>query len=209
MLYSVVKPCKHDTDWTLLARTIKLGAHTSYDKRMTHIDFQGQRSKVKVITIHLLLSIEQKVKPFYIANYDVISLLYSPVGRILQRLHCSCWLLWRKKPLNGFQRNLIENKISTSSLMFVFFVPIKKKKQDDRSSLWLAETFSTSPLKPLNRFQRNLTENKISTSSTMFEFFGPIGKSNGCPFLWLAETFLTSLKKPLNGIQETWQESRS
>ena len=29
-------------------------------------------------------------KPFYFANYNVISLLNSPVGRILQRWRCSC-----------------------------------------------------------------------------------------------------------------------
>ena len=35
-----------------------------------------------------------------------------------------------------------------------------------RPGLWLAETFSTSPLWPLNRIQRNLTWNKISTSAS-------------------------------------------
>ena len=40
------------------------------------------------------------------------------------------------------------------------------EKQDGRPGLWLAETFSTSPLKLLNRIQRNLTGSKISTSST-------------------------------------------
>ena len=49
---------------------------------------RGQRSRSH--TIYLLLSLEHKVKPFYIANYDVIFLLDSPVGRILQRLRWSC-----------------------------------------------------------------------------------------------------------------------
>ena len=40
--------CKHDTDWTVSARTVKLGTHTTYDKRTTPIDFQGHGSKVKV-----------------------------------------------------------------------------------------------------------------------------------------------------------------
>ena len=53
----------------------------------------------------------------------------------------------------------------------------RSEKQDGRPGLWLAETFSTSPLKPLNRIQRNLTRSKISTSSTKFVFFGPIGKT--------------------------------
>ena len=53
----------------------------------------------------------------------------------------------------------------------------RSEKQDGHPVLWLAETFSTSPLKPLNGIQRNLTGSKISTSSTKFVFFGPIGKS--------------------------------
>ena len=58
----------------------------------------------------------------------------------------------------------------------------RSQKQDGRPGLWLAETFSTSPLKPLNGFQRNLTGSKISTSSTKFVFFGPIGKTRWPPW---------------------------
>ena len=54
------------------------------------------------------------------------------------------------------------------------------EKQDGRPGLWLAETFSTSPLKPLNGIQRNLTGSKISTSSSEFVFFRPISKQK-CP----------------------------
>ena len=57
----------------------------------------------------------------------------------------------------------------------------RSEKQDGRPGLWLAETFSTSPLKPLNRIQRNLTGSKISPSSTKFLFFGPIGKTRWPP----------------------------
>ena len=56
------------------------------------------------------------------------------------------------------------------------------EKQDGRLGLWLAETFSTSPLKLLNEIQRNLTGSKISTSSTKFVFFGPIGKTRWPPW---------------------------
>ena len=52
----------------------------------------------------------------------------------------------------------------------------RSEKQDGQLGLWLAETFSTSPLKPLNGIERNLTGSKISTSSTKFVFFGLIGK---------------------------------
>ena len=59
--------------------------------------------------------------------------------------------------------------------------PGRSEKQNGRPGLWLAETFSTSPLKPLNRIQPNLTGSKISKSSTKFVFFGPIEKSRRPP----------------------------
>ena len=58
----------------------------------------------------------------------------------------------------------------------------RSEKQDGRPGLWLAETFSASPLKPLNEIQRNLTGSKISMSSTKFVFFGPIGKTRWPPW---------------------------
>ena len=67
------------------------------------------------------------------------------------------------------------------SLPIVCFLG-RSEKQDGRPGLWLAETFSTSPLKPLNGIQWNLTGSKISTSSTKFVFFGPIGKTRWPPW---------------------------
>ena len=77
-----------------------------------------------------------------------------------------------------------------------------RKKQDGHPCLWLAETFSTSPLKPLNGIWQNLTGIMISTSSTKFVFLGRSEKQDGRPGLWLAETFSTSPLKPLNRIQQ-------
>ena len=57
----------------------------------------------------------------------------------------------------------------------------RSEKQDGRPGLWLAETFSTSPLKRLNGIQRNLMGSKISASSTKFVFFGSIGKTRWPP----------------------------
>ena len=58
----------------------------------------------------------------------------------------------------------------------------RSEKQDGRPGLWLAETFSTSPLKPLKGIQRNLTGSKISTPSTNFVFFRPIRKTRWPPW---------------------------
>ena len=57
----------------------------------------------------------------------------------------------------------------------------RSEKQDGRPGLWLAETFSTSPLKPLNRIQQNLIGSKISKPSTKFVFFGLIQKTRWPP----------------------------
>ena len=67
------------------------------------------------------------------------------------------------------------------STTFVFFRQIRKK-QNGRPGLWLAKTFSTSPLKPLNRIQWNLIGSKISTPSTKFVFFRWIGKTKWLPW---------------------------
>ena len=46
--WSVRKACKHDIDWTIPARTVKLGILPTNDKRTNPIDFQGHGWKVKV-----------------------------------------------------------------------------------------------------------------------------------------------------------------
>ena len=83
-----------------------------------------------------------------------------------------------------------------------------KTRQDGRPGLWLAVTFSTSPLKLLNGIQRNLSGSKISTSSTKFVFWGRSEKQDGRPDLWSAETFSTSPLKRSNEIQRNLTGSK-
>ena len=80
------------------------------------------------------------------------------------------------------------------------------EKQDGCPGLWLAEKFSTSPMKLPNRIQRNLSGSNISTSSTKFVFFRPIGKKDGRPGHWLPRDFRLHLWTEFN---ETWQEAKS
>ena len=53
----------------------------------------------------------------------------------------------------------------------------RSEKRDGRPGLWLAETFSTPPLKLLNGIQQNLTGSKITTSSTESGFLRLIEKT--------------------------------
>ena len=76
----------------------------------------------------------------------------------------------------------LDRKQDLKALYQVYVFSGRSEKQDGRPGLWLAETFSTSPLKPLNGIQRNLTGSKILTSSTEFVFFGPIGKTRWPPW---------------------------
>ena len=73
----------------------------------------------------------------------------------------------------------------------------RSEKQDGRPGLWLAETFSSSPLIPLNGIQPKLTGSKILTSSKKFVFLGRSEKQDGRPGFWFAETFSTSPLEPL------------
>ena len=76
----------------------------------------------------------------------------------------------------------LDRKQDLNVLYQICFFSGRSEKQDGRPGLWLAETFSTSPLKPLNGIQRNLTGSKISTSSTKFVFSGSIGKTRWPPW---------------------------
>ena len=78
-----------------------------------------------------------------------------------------------------------------------------------RPGLWLAETFSTSPLKLLNRIQRNLTASKILMSSTNFVFFGLIGKKMAALVSDWLRHFRLLLWNRWTEFNETWQEARS
>ena len=76
----------------------------------------------------------------------------------------------------------LDRKQDLNALYQVCVFQADRKKKMAAPGLWLAETFSTSPLKPQNRIQRNLTGSKISTPSTKFVFFGPIGKTKWPPW---------------------------
>ena len=103
----------------------------------------------------------------------------------------------------------LDRKQDLNALYHVCVFLGRWEKQNGRPGLWLAETFSTSPLKSLNGIQRNLTWSKLSMPSTTFVFFRQIGKKqNGRPGLWLAETFSTFPLKPLNRIQQNLTGSK-
>ena len=95
------------------------------------------------------------------------------------------------------------------NVLYQFCVFWADRKKDGRPGLWLAETFSTSPLKPLNRIQRNLTGSKILMSSTNFVFFGLIGKKMAALASDWLRHFRLLLWNRWTEFNETWQEARS
>ena len=109
---------------------------------------------------------------------------FGPIGKTRWLPLASDWLrhfqllLWNR--LAEFNKSWQEAR-SQCPLPSLCFSG-RSEKQDGRPALWLAETFSTSPLKPLNGIQRNLTGSKISTFSTKFVFFGPIRKTRWPPW---------------------------
>ena len=110
---------------------------------------------------------------------------FGPIGKNKMAALASDWLrhflLLLRNRWTEFNETLQEarSQLPLPSLCFSGW----SEKQDGRPGLWLAETFSTSPLKPLNRIQWNLTGSKISMSSTKFVFFGLIRKQKWPPWL--------------------------
>ena len=58
----------------------------------------------------------------------------------------------------------------------------RSEKQDGRPGLWLAEIFSTSPLKPITEFNETWQEARSQTPLPSLCFFGLIGKTRWPPW---------------------------
>ena len=82
------------------------------------------------------------------------------------------------------------------------------EKQDWSSGLWLAETFSTFPLKPLNRIQWNSTGSKVLMSSTKFFRADWKNKMAALASDWLIHFWLLLWNRWME-FNENWQEARS
>ena len=89
----------------------------------------------------------------------------------------------------------------------LFFGPIGKPRW--LPCLWLAETFSTSPLTLLNGIWQSLTGSKSTKSSTNFLFFGPIRKKDGRPASDCLRHFRLLLWNRWMEYNETSQEART
>ena len=82
---SVRKACKHDRNWTVPARTVKLGTHTTFDKRTNPFDFQDQGSDVKITRWTFLLNLVDTIKTeqFQLGPSNLVHILLLTRGRKL------------------------------------------------------------------------------------------------------------------------------
>ena len=73
-LHIDVKPCKHDIDRTVSARTVSFGTYISYDKRTNPNGFQGHGSKVKVTRYTLLINLVNTIQtePFQLGPPNLV-----------------------------------------------------------------------------------------------------------------------------------------
>ena len=152
----------------------------------------------KYIILPVLVHLSRRLK------YTIVIRRPSVRPSVVRRLSSLTFSLFRLLLWNHWREfnNTWQEAISQHPLPSLCFSG-RSKKQDGRPGRWLADTFSTFPLKLLNGIQRNLTGSKISTSSTKF-LYGLIGKTRWP--LWRL-TFFTSRLKPLNGIQQILTES--
>ena len=137
------------------------------------------------------LNVLYEVCVFQADRKNKTAALASDWLRHFRLLLWNCWMEFNKTWMEARSQHLLPSLCFSGRL----------EKQDGCPGLWLAETFSTSPLKLLNGIQWNLTGSKISMPSIKFVFFGPIGKTRWLPWPLIGWAFSTSPLKLLNGIQ--------
>ena len=113
------------------------------------------------------------------------------------------------KPLNGFQRNLTGSNILMSSTKFVFSG--RSEKQDGRTGLWLAETFSFHFY--FETDERNSTKLDRKQDHNVFyqDFVLRADRKNkmvALVFDWLRHFRLLLCNRWME-FNETWQKARS
>ena len=144
------------------------------------VDFVASKSHFVLWKWRFLAHLSRRLKWAIVIAHCPVSVRPSVVVRpsVRRKLSHFRLLLWNRWTEFNETWQEARSQRPLPSLCF----SSRSEKQDGRPGLWLAETFSTSPLKPLNGIQRNLTGSKISTRSTKFVFFGPIGKTRWPPW---------------------------
>ena len=115
------------------------------------------------------LNVFYKVRIFWADRKSKVAALASDW---LRHFRCLLWNHWT-------EFNETSREAKSQCLLPSLYFACWSENQDGRHGLWLAETFSTSPL---NEIQRNFTWSMISTSSTKFVLIGPIGKTRWPPW---------------------------
>ena len=109
---------------------------------------------------------------------------------LMEKTRCPPWPLidWNIFDLSSetAERNStkLDRKQDLNVLYQVLCFLNRSEKQDGCPGLWLADTFSTSPLKPLNRIQQNMTGSRKQDLNVLYQVcvFGPIEKQGWPPW---------------------------
>ena len=129
-------------------------------------DFSSEIAKGNLTNLARMqnLNVLCQVCVFWVDSKNKMAALASD---LLRHFRLLLWIHWRE-----FNGSWLEARTQRPlpSLCFSSW----SEKQEGCSGLWMAETFSTSPLILLNGIRWNLTGSKISMSSDKFVFLGPI-----------------------------------
>ena len=121
--------------------------------------------------LKLLNGIQRNLTGSTISTSSTISLRFLGWSEKRPSLHLISWDIYDFSFESAEQNS---TKLDRKQDLKVLYQVGWSEKQDGCPGLWLAETFSTSPLKLLNGIQQNLTGSKISVSSSKFVFFGSV-----------------------------------
>ena len=217
----VVKPCKQDTYWTVSARTVKFGTHTTYDKRTNPIDTSALLWSCAVrpssLTFHIF-DFSSETAEWNSTKLDRkqdLNVLYKVcVFRADRKKRWPPWPLIVRDIFDFSSKTAEQNSTKLDrkqDLNVLYQVCVfradRKNKMAALASDWLRH-FRLLLWNRWTEFNETWQEARSQRPLPSLCFLGRSEKQDGRPGLWFAETFSTFSLKPLNRIQRNLTVSK-